>query len=179
MFNFTYNLTEADYFEFNRHHTFGNQSTQKVIIVMRIFLAAFMSFIILLNLISGGGMGSLIFPVILGLAVIFGFKPLMLLSIKWQIKLIKKQGKLPFGKDVNIRFDEESYVETNEVSETKINYTSLERVVKGHHVIYLYIGAMQATIIPFAAFETDEQRDDFLTFIINKTPIKPNRNAAS
>ena len=168
IYNFTYNLVEADYFEFNRHHTMGNKSAHKVVSAMRVFIAAFMGFIVLLNVISGGGMSSLIFPLTLGFIVIFGFDHLVLLLIRWQIRSIKKQGKIPFGKDVNIRFDEESYTEINEVSETKINYTSMERVVKGHHAIYLYIGAVQATIIPFAAFETEEHMDDFLAFIFSK-----------
>ena len=85
---------------------------------------------------------------------------------------MKKKGRLPFGQNVRIQFDSESFHESTEVGETIVKYSFLEKITEGSHGIYVYFSAMQAVIIPHRAFETEQQKSEFLTFINGKVQSK-------
>lgn len=85
-----------------------------------------------------------------------------------QIKMIKKEGKLPYGKEVFARFDDQLFMETANGNESKIDYANIEKIAVGQKAIYIYIGAIQAFIIPFSVFEDEEKREEFLTFLNHK-----------
>ncbi|MCL2377932.1 MAG: YcxB family protein [Defluviitaleaceae bacterium] len=171
MFNFNFTLSEADYYEFNKHHSLSNLSAQKFILIVRIILFITLGVGIISQFIAGyegGRLSPALFLSIIGILLSIFFKPFVLLLIKWQIREIKKQGKLPFDTNVHLQFDEEIYIESSETAEIKRNYTSIEKIVQGHEAIYLYVGAIQATLIPFSAFDNEGHKNDFLAFINSK-----------
>jgi len=172
MYNFTFKMTEADYLEFNRHHILSDKSAQKITRITRVVLLICIGFFLVNYIFLQGDIPttSVFFFIILGVVISFGYKPLMLLLVRLQIKSLKKQGKLPYNKNVQLQFDEENYTEIGDISETKIKYTTIEKVVEGRIAIYLYIGAIQATIVPYSVFETVEQKHNFLAFINSKRP---------
>ncbi|MCL2361803.1 MAG: YcxB family protein [Defluviitaleaceae bacterium] len=174
MYNFSFHVTEADYLEFNKQHNLASLKTQKFVRVIRVILLILIGFLVFSTvfIVDEPRVGDLVFFGFLAAFVIFGFKPLTLLLVRVQIRTIKKQGKLPFNKDVQLRFDEDSYTEITDVSETKMKYTPLERVVEGPNAVYIYVGAIQATLIPNAAFESEEQKQEFLVFIRSRKPVK-------
>jgi len=112
------------------------------------------------------------FFLLLGIILIFGKKFIIADSMKTQLKRIKKEGKLPFGKIVKVHFDEKNLHETSEVAETKVNYHNVEKIAEGSHAIYIYISAMQAFILPHRTFESEQQKTEFLFFIKGKVSIK-------
>ena len=85
--------------------------------------------------------------------------------IKRAIKSVKKDGKLPYGSDVLINFGEELIFEIADGNELKIKYKNLGKVAVGSRAIYIYHNITQAFTVPFSAFETESQRDEFLEFI--------------
>jgi len=89
--------------------------------------------------------------------------------LKTTIKLKKKDGKLPYGKNVLILFDEDFFYETTNEAEMKIKYSSIEKTAIGNSAIYIFIGAMQAFIIPLSVFETEKQKSAFLAFVNSKS----------
>lgn len=171
MYTLSFSLTDADYFEFNRHHHLGKASSGKFIRAMRVIMLVMAGIVAFLTYVVGFR-ADLIIICTVALVLVFGYDRLVLILLKLQISGLKKKGKLPYGKNVQMQFDEETYTEVNELNESITKYTALERVVKGREAIYLYIGAMQASIIPFSAFETEKDNDDFLAFIISKTPSR-------
>jgi hypothetical protein len=88
--------------------------------------------------------------------------------IKLTIKAFKKEGKLPFGGKVILQFDDEGIFEKNELAESKVKYGGIERIVETSDMIYIYIGAAQAFILPSHVFESETQKLGFLKFIADK-----------
>lgn len=171
MYIFTYNLTDHDYLEYNKHHNAASPSTQKFFFVLKIALSVLLGFSILLNLLTGVNIGIHVFVIIfIGLAITFGHSHLTTLILKMQIAGFSKQGKLPYGKNVHLQFDYDTYTETNENTQTKIKYHCLEKISHGSTAIYLYVGAIQATILPYSAFESQAQKQELLYFLNSKRP---------
>jgi len=87
--------------------------------------------------------------------------------MKSQIKNAMKYGKFN-NKDVILRFDENIITEITDKNENKIKYSIIEKIALGKAAVYIYIGALQAFIIPFWVFESEQQKVDFLDFINQK-----------
>ena len=171
MYQFKYTLNDNDYFEFNKYHLSNAPVNKKGLIVLRIMIPVIYILFLLLSLIDVENFNEYVFIgqavvcIIVSLAWFFLVKPLYTFLLKINIKLMKKYGKLPYGKDVLICFDEEFLIETTEKSESKIKYTSIERIVGANSAIYIYLNAVQAVIVPLSAFESEKIRDDFWDFI--------------
>ena len=78
---------------------------------------------------------------------------------------MKKNGKLPYDKNVQMCFDEDSFINISEMGEMKVAYTGIEKVYEGTKHIYIYVNVSQAHIIPLHVFESEAQKDEFLAFI--------------
>jgi len=170
MYQFEFKLDDSDYLEYNKYHRFNSPSGKKNLLIMRLLAPIFyVAFLILtyenpIKLII-----NFFFFAIISVIFFFIAKPIDILFLKLTLKAIKKDGKLPYGNDVLIQFDEDFFVETTNESETKTNYSKIEKIAVGKKAFYIYVNALQAYIIPFSVFKTEQHRDDFLAFINNKT----------
>ena len=82
--------------------------------------------------------------------------------------MMKKDGKTPYGSDTLIRFYDDFLIDTTNDTETKIKYASIEKIwINNKSAIYLFFNAVQAFVVPFSVFETEEQKAGFLEFINN------------
>lgn len=178
MFKFNFIMNDDDYFKFTMYHmktaasmkslftTFRRQGLVCVILSVAIFALTD---------------GFTIFATALALAA------LMLLTVstigrniflkhlaKKQIKGMKKDGKLPYGKNVSMVFDEEGILSASELNETKVGYEAIERIceAEGDDAIYIFISSLQGFIIPHRIFESEAQRAEFMTFIQGKAQNK-------
>jgi len=106
-----------------------------------------------------------IFYVILWIAM----KPLTEFILKVQIEMVKKEGKLPYDRDITMEFYKDYFVEITNETENKTNYTKIEKIIIGDNAIYIFVSAMQSYIIPFSVFKSEKQRSKFEFFIKNKT----------
>ncbi|MDR0288146.1 MAG: YcxB family protein [Clostridiales bacterium] len=172
MYQFKYILNDEDYWEFNKFHLLNAPSNKKNIIMIRLFILIFFALAVLVSLKDFDEVSDLL-TLIIVYAVIYGIlffavKPFFLRMAKRQIKNIKKDGKLPYGKDILINFNEDCFIETTSYHETKTKYSVVEKVVTGNTALYIYTSSIQAVIIPFSAFESDEQKNMFVSFINNK-----------
>ena len=169
MYSFNFMLTKADYEEFNML-LFTYRSYRILIRVFRIIMLVLIGFLLLGAIFSPEGVrtGNVVFLVIVGLGITIGFKPFALLIIRLTIAMLKKQGKLPYGIETQMRFDCDSYTTITDTTESMIKYSTVERIVEGRRAVYLYIGSIQASIIPLSAFESYAQKDEFVAFIGGK-----------
>ena len=92
------------------------------------------------------------------------------LTVKIGMAATKKDGRLPYDKNVRLEFHEDYIYEVTERTETKINYASIERVIASPKAVYLYTSAIQALILPFTAFESEEQKAGLRDFINKRIP---------
>ncbi|MCL2563022.1 MAG: YcxB family protein [Oscillospiraceae bacterium] len=167
-YQFEYKLTEEDYLDFNvfRLHKSKNNPTGISWIGLMILL------LLSMVMISQGNYRLLWLS--LGLLILWVLIKVVTsrrygrFSIKKQIQSIAEDGKLPFGKDNIVSFHEDFVFEIADGNESKTIYENLEKVAVGENAIYIYMNAIQAFILPFSIFETEVQRNEFLTFIKQK-----------
>lgn len=171
MYQFKYALNESDYFEFNKFHMFNSPSGKKNIIMLRVFLPLLFVIMLLVSFSDYEDKKEFIYLCV-GYAIVsaiwcFIVKPLYFIILKSNLKRIKKDGSLPYGKEVSIKFDDECFIEDTDQIETKIQYSKVERIALGY-AIYIYFSAIQASIVPFSAFENNREREEFLSFLNSK-----------
>lgn len=172
MFKFQYLLNDNDYLEFNKFHLSNAPINKKALLFLRLMVPVMLALLFLLTLLKSEDLtveiGTLVTCVLVSVAWFFLVKPLMVASTKLNIKMMKKHGKLPYGKNISIEFHEDYFIETTSETETKTKYSFIERMAYGNYAIYIYISPIQAYIVPLTVFESAEQRDAFCAFINHK-----------
>lgn len=172
MYQFKFTLSENDYLEFNKHHLLNAPASKKMLLISRLIVPILFALLALLSLLSNDDsivvIVKLIIYTLASIVWFFNIKHINMRLLKFNMKLLKKDGKLYYGKDVLFQFNEDFFIETSTDAETKLKYTSIERIEEGKNALYIYIGAIQAYMIPFSVFETTEQKNEFLDFINNK-----------
>ena len=172
MYQFEYTMDENDYFEFNKYHLFENPANKKRVLIRRLMVPLACVVIWLIFLLLGADFDTL--SVLLFVYSVFSvmwflsYKYSLIFSLRRNIKAMKKQGKLPYSNEVIIQFNEDCFIETTSATETRTKYTNVEKVVLGKSAVYVYMGAIQAYIVPFSVFETEKQKEEFCAFIENK-----------
>ena len=174
MYEFKFSLSDNDYLEFLKYNSFNNPLNKKVMLIFRFsfpIIALLFVIYFMLDWESFFSKNKIIynmFYIIFAVVWVIAYKPFMVLSLKWQLKSMKKHGKLPYNKETVLRFDEDSYTETTPQTEVKTKYTNIERIVKSDKFICFYINSMQATIVPLSIFKSEEYSNYFWDFINTK-----------
>ena len=169
MFHFRFTVTEKDYIEFNEFHALNSPHGKKSFNTWRFFvpiiLAAFFAVILISSFTPETLIGAItLWAVVSGVWMLVS-KPLYLMLIRNNINKMKKSGKLPYSKNVFFQFNEEYILEVTEESETKTKYSNIVNAVMGKSAVYLYMNVAQGYIIPFTAFESEEQKAALIRFI--------------
>ena len=174
-YQFKFKLSDADYFEFNKFYIENAAAHKGSLLNNRWLLGSACLALSLSAFYVFSVTGTLFTLIIAILALVVSAVYLVGLSrffasimIKSTMKKMKKDGKLPYGKDNIIQFDEDSIIEIADEAETKRKYAAVEKVVCGNQAIYIFTDAAQAYIIPLSVFETEVQRNEFLMFVNRK-----------
>ena len=175
MYNFVYNLNDKDYLEFNTYHFNSTPSYQKRLLVTKLFVPVVFAVLLVYFYVRD----RYLFPVLVSgfvyaaLSVVwfFAVKPLTIMGLKMRINSLKKDGKLPYDKNIRLKFDDMSICETSEKGEARLFYSVIERIVEDNHAFYIYHSAIEAFIIPFSVFDNIEQKNGFFEFINAKCLI--------
>ena len=175
MYEYHIELSEKDYIDFNKYHLLHSESGKKairinqmlfpIISVILLFLIWFFNRDLHLLLIEGIVLG------IISVIMFFLTKGMLLKKIEKHITKLKKEGKLPFNQKSILTFDEDGIHEKTANTETKTNYTLIEKIIESDETIYVYIGAVQAIIIPKDCYIADHSIDELLVYLNEKTKL--------
>lgn len=175
MYHFTYVVSEKDYWEFNKFHISKAKPSKKTIALTCLVVLIIIIVLRLLTFVSLYAVSMILIEIIfltISLSVGFFYKKLvMVFRAKRNIAMLKREGTLPFGKNISLQFDESFFVVTTKQGESKIKYTNIEKLGMNGYAIYVYINAVQAAILPLYVFENHEQISGVLTFIKNKAEL--------
>ncbi|MBQ3101310.1 MAG: hypothetical protein IJC50_09995 [Clostridia bacterium] len=175
LFQLNINLSEDDYLDFNKFHSFESMHGKKLINKTRIFFVLAMIILAALFLLV---MGLTIFSItytalllLFTLLYMVFFKKILTRNVKTQIKRLKKVGKLPFDPVSTLEFHEDKMVEITALQRTEQSYSIFERicVVKDRYVL-LYKSSVSAYILPFTQIEAQLNQRDFIDFLSQKCP---------
>lgn len=165
MYNFKFQLEDKDYIEFNKFYLLKySKHGKRQLLVFRICTC------LLLVVISAFFFNShLLFSILLlvgAVVVVILSKWFYTKQIEKQVGKIKKEGKLPYGKNVKLIFRNTDFDQTSEQGKINSNYNALEAVVCGDDgAVYLFNSAMSGFIIPARAFESPQQLHEFMEFM--------------
>ncbi len=173
LFQLNVNLNEDDYFAFNLFHTFESTHGKKMIKKSRNFFILVMFILAVLFLLMEEWTVISVVYMILLLLVLFlwivFFKMLLRLNIRYQIKQLKKLGKLPFDPISTLEFYEDRIVEITASSRTEQNYTALERIyIAKDQYIFLYKTSVSAYMLPIAQVNAQLNQESFIDFLTKK-----------
>ena len=166
--SYTYNVTEADYIKFNKYHHYKSPSGKKSLFFLWV-LVFIPLFAIVFPILRGDtwyqilNMG--IRLALLSLILFLAMRPFINLMVRLIVMTMKRSGKLPFGKSVQLDLYEDYVCETTETAETRFKYSTIEHVGVDENAVYLYLTALQAIIIPRSVFDNKQDEGEFLKFI--------------
>ena len=172
MFEFERTITENDYIRFNEHHALTFKTGKRGLLIYR-FAMPYVSicFIFVIWAISRDwelvitnavGLG------ILSLICILFAKNFYLSSVRRNIKLLKKNGKLPYDSNNHISFDETSFTDADENISSTYKYAAIETVYVTPTDIYLYLNSTSAIIMPYSIFSSVDEINNFIAFLSTK-----------
>ena len=173
LFQLNINLSEDDYLDFNKFHSFESMHGKKLINKTRIFFVLAMIILAaLFLLVMGLTTFSITYAVLLLLFTLLYmvfFKKVLTRNIKAQIKRLKKTGKLPFDPVSTLEFYEDKMVEITASSRTEQGYTIFERVcvVKDRYIL-LYKSSVTAYILPVAQIKAQLNQENLVDFLSKK-----------
>lgn len=172
-FKFSIHVTEKDYLDYNKFWQFQSPYGKKQIISLRVIFVLLFGIAAIATLIGGDfTIDSIIEAAIFMVAMaIFQFilPAFLAWSVKRQIKVLKKKGKMAYTPEATIEFYEEYFIAKSPESKTETKYTTIERIsVVRDKAIYLHVNNVMAYIIPIKSFASNEQFESFLTFIQSK-----------
>ena len=173
LYKLNINLTEEDYFDFNKFHSFETTHGKKLINKARIFfILAMVVLAALFMIVMGVTTFTVIYAAILLLFTLLYmvfFQKILTRNIKAQIKKLKKIGKLPFDPVSTLEFYEDKMVEITESKRSEQSYDIFERVciVKDRYIL-LYHSSVAAYILPVAQINTQGNQKEFVDFLTSK-----------
>ena len=173
LFQLNINLSEDDYLDFNKFHSFESMHGKKLINKTRIFFVLAMIILAaLFLLVMGLTTFSITYAALLLLFTLLYmvfFKKILTRNIQTQIKRLKKIGKLPFDPISTLEFYEDKMVEITASSRTEQSYTIFERVcvVKDRYIL-LYKSSVTAYILPVAQIKAQLNQENLVDFLSKK-----------
>lgn len=171
MFTFQYEISENDYYEFNRFQLWNTPENKKQILLYRFMYP--LRFMILATILSFAlKRYNLIFYTYFGLCSIFwvvSYRKLLEYAIRRNIARIKKIGRLPYSASGTLSFFENELTDFSPISQMKIPYSSITKIAQTNTAFYLFFGALQAVIVPFPVFQDEQEMISFIEYIKQKT----------
>lgn len=172
-FKFDINLSDDDYFEFNKFVNLKTAYGKKQLLSARIAVAIMFLAVIFIILVLDGL--SLMFyisaPLLAVVLLVYEilFPSILVKNIKKQLNKMKSSGKMPYLPHSVIEFFEDRFVETADTQRSEILYSSIEKIgVNEGKAIYLHTDVLRAYIIPLSVFASESQYIEFFDFITAK-----------
>ena len=173
LFELKINLTDEDYFEFNKFWMLKSHYGRSQMLKMRLMIVGiFLLSILIFGMGDGLSSFTLVYAapllIALGLFQLF-FNKFMESSLKSHIKSLKKKGKPGYSPESTIQFGENTLTEITPTARGEQAYSAIERIsIVGEGAIYVHINTLGAYILPASAFPTAESRAAFIEFIKTK-----------
>ncbi len=172
-FQFNVNLSENDYYEYNKFMMLRSYYGKKRINTMRSIIAVICALGVVFMLFRYGstftafiGATPMIILFILSQLLL---KPYYILLLKLSLNKLKKSEKKRYSPASVIEFSDECFIETTPEFKTEQKYGTIERIsIVDNKVVYLHFNHLMSVILPVSCFETQEQYDNFLEFIKTK-----------
>lgn len=159
-----YQITQEDYIAFNLNYYDNNALVRRTVLTTRIGTTA-------LTVVGGGvllywlrAIQPLAIAVYVALALLcfFGTPYLMRRKVvKNTIRILQRATNQTLCGAKTLTLDEQSFTLTGENENTTYANTAVVRTARDEAHFFLYVDEFSAIIVPFSAFESETQKDEF------------------
>lgn len=172
-YKFNVNITQDDFFEFNKVVMFETKVGKKLLKLEKLFFALFCLIFALVVLVKYEFSIQGIIAAVLLVVVFFGVgiitKPLNNFILKFNVKSISKlKGKKPYTEKAVLEFYDDVFIEITDENKNEVKYSAIENVFVNEKIVLVFINGMEAYILPTRSFETNEQKSSFVEFLNSK-----------
>ena len=170
-FRFNIKIDDKDYLNYNIFWMIKSPYGKNQVISCRIMITVICSIFAFISLYTKD------FSRIILTLVIFVLFQILLpkflsLTVKIDIKNLKKKGKMGYSPTSVMEFYEDSFVEITPENRIEQQYSSIERIsVIDDKIIYIHVNNIAAYILPLSCFESKDLYDSFVDFIKTKCPV--------
>ena len=167
--------TEEDFVEFNLFHISNSPSIKKQILWTRIIMAI-MPFVFLFVFYKNISITDYLIATIIALVFVFSYPSIYRSSSKSQTRKFLKEGnnKSLLGHNT-IELTPEGILGKSLSGESKINWSSVDKIRQNDEFIFIYIGTINALVIPKHAFSSTAKQKDFIDYINSNTGEKASK----
>jgi len=169
LYEFNFTISEQDYLDFNLYHMNTASDMRKKLTVYRLMLPGF--FVLWLLFTYNQAENMLPRAILFAAASVlwfFAMKPLLVSSVKRRIAKMSQNGTLPCTQVTAVRFDDDVMQSDCDGQEEVTAYAALDQITVYTSAIYIYTRAATVFILPFSAFASESQKEDFIQFINEK-----------
>lgn len=164
--NVEFNCNEEDLVEFNLFHYAHSPSYKRQVLIIQILMAVLIFGCVASTFIRYLPVGSFVLGGIFGGIMYFVIPYIYKRSLVGQVrKLLKEGSNISLLGKYEMRLSPDEIHYKTLASETKIKWSSINKVVQNDKYIFIYIGAVQALVIPKSAFTSIEQQKEFLDYV--------------
>lgn len=179
-YNFT--MTEEDYLKFNVENYKNSHAYKLANKITYVVIAVVIAFVVAVFFCFSTKNGMPIYiPIIetvfllifYGIYLFFALRPKSrnkraVRICKRTIKMLEKDGELPYSKHYTVEFSDDEYVETTENSVSHTKYSDINKVIYADDAMYLYVDAQRASVILYSCLGEDKQKIiDFIKQKVN------------
>ena len=163
-------LTQEDYIAFNIYHAFHSKLGKRSVLHGRLMMAYGAAAMELIELIRYGEVFYFRLILLAAASVVWYFvwPGCVRRSVRRQVQRLAKQGKLPYPEESELDFGEDEIVETTPTSVQKTAYADVMDLRESADHIFVYVGAIQAIILPKHCVEGRE--DELKALLMEKCP---------
>lgn len=161
--------TQADFIEFNSFHIAHSPTIRKQLLLTRIALAV--AALVLISLLgqlneNHSTSGDYILGGIIGLVLFFGYPEIYRLSVVNNAKKMWNEGNNTslLGRHEMFLSPDGIFYKTR-AGDSNMSWASIDKMLQNDKYIFIYIGAINALVVPKDAFASDRERKDFLAYV--------------
>lgn len=173
MYRFEYTLSDKDFADFNEYHLKNDSTTKKTLKIIKPIPFAVAIIIFVVNFIKEGvTFISMLLPcIVLIAAIIWLIKfddRVIKKTVKKAIDDQKKSGKMAYSPNGTVTFTEDMIIDKTETIEQRVNYSEVIKIANTDNALYVYITPVAASILPKSLFKSDNELNEFLSFLNEK-----------
>jgi len=167
--NIEFERTQEDLIAFNLFHISHSPSIQRQVLIMQITMAALifvLSMSITFMRVRYLSLSSYIVGAVFSVVAYFVWPYIYKWSVIRQAQKMLKEGnnKSLLGTTI-MSLSSDGIFYKMLASESKLNWSSVDKVLQNDKYLFIYIGAVNALVIPKNAFTSNRQQKEFLDYV--------------
>jgi uncharacterized membrane protein YbhN (UPF0104 family) len=167
--NIEFERTIDDVIDFNLFHMAHSSSLKKQVLITQVLIGVLiipLVFCVLYLMFNLANAFTIIASILAGIAIFALYPQIVRKSTTSRIRKMLSEGsnKAMLGHQV-VSLLPEGIFSKNQATESKINWSAVEKVVQSEKHFFLYTSSINALVIPKISFSSEKEKGEFLEYV--------------